>query len=133
MKKILFSDQTPVAYRGRNGMGKMSGIEIHSVPAGYTSLNPVTSKGARSDAAVLEIPNGDALAVCAAILSTDEQKLFVAYSMLNRMRVRCISTDVRVKGVTGIITAIGKDIRFLPDTDGNPVTLEFSEVEPFSW
>jgi hypothetical protein len=67
MKKILFSDQTPAAYRGRNGMGKMSGIEIHSVPAGYTSLNPVTSKGAASDAAILEIPNGDLSAVCNAL------------------------------------------------------------------
>ena len=67
MKKIIFSDQTPVAYRGRNGMGKMSGIEIHPVPAGYTSLNPITSKGAASDAAILEIPNGDLSAVCNAL------------------------------------------------------------------
>lgn len=131
MKKIIFTDQTPVAYRGRNGMGKMSGIEIHSLPAGYVSLNPVTSKGAPSDAAVLEVPDGDTISVCAGILDIDRQKLWALYCMLKGVRVRCIASDVRVNGVTGIISAIGKDVRFVPDTDGNPTTVGFLDLVPF--
>lgn len=131
MKKILFTNKTPVAYRGRNGWGKMSGIEIHSLSAGYVSLNPVTSKGAPSDAAILEVPDGDTISVCAGILDVDRKKLWAAYCMLKGVRVRCIAEwDVRIKGVTGIITGIGRDVRFVPDTDGNPTNVGFLDLAP---
>lgn len=130
MKKIIFTDKTPLAYRGRNGMGKMSGIEVHSVPAGYVSLNPITSKGIASDAAILEIQNDDTIAVCAAILDIDQKKLWATYCMLKGVRVRCISLDVRISGAIGLIVAIGSNVRFLPDTDGNPTTVNLSDLVP---
>ena len=112
MKKILFTNKTPVAYRGRNGWGKMSGIEIHSVPAGYVSINPVTSKGAASDAAILEIPDGDTISVCAGILDVDRQALWAAYCMLKSVIVnhdgkyrteQCQVLDISASGTATVI------------------------------
>lgn len=109
MKKILFSDQIPVAYRGRNGMGKVSGIEIHSVPAGYVSLNPITSKGAASDAAILEIPNGDTVSVCAGLLDIDQQTLWAMYCMLKGVTVNFVTKnstrDCKILEISGSGTA----------------------------
>ena len=112
MKKILFSDQTPAAYRGRNGMGKMAGIEIHYVPAGYVSINPITSKGAASDAAILEIPDGDTIAVCAGMLDIDRQMLWATYCMLKGVPVRIVEPSPGIeptfKGVALRIVSLQK-------------------------
>lgn len=123
MKKIIFSDKTPVAYRGRNGMGKMSGIEIHSVPAGYTSLNPITSKGATSDAAILEIPDGDTIAVCAGILDIERQALWASYCMLKGVTVRIAEPSPGIeptfKGVALRIVSLQKSHCTIQLADGS--------------
>jgi hypothetical protein len=136
MKKIIFSDKrVPVAYRGRNGMGKMSGIEIHSVPAGYVSLNPITSKGAASDAAILEVPDGDTIAVCAGMLDIDRKKLWAAYCMLKGATVRIVEPSPGIeptfKGVALRIVSLQKSHCTISLPDGSAGRdVHLSSIEP---